>query len=993
MTTYSRLLSFVLPPVADDKEFHSSVDLLAGLVLKSKTEAELVVCLPDDKKEVWTQSSKTKSVAEALAKGKITVVSTTANGGKALGQCTKSITGEWVYVYHPHQACAATNALNWFNSNHSKTESNAVWFVPAKDNHQLGLLQKLLKWKSNFINETNIGSGIKDLSAKAFLLKTEKAKELFGDVSGNGLNLFTELLGKMKLNEVSVEPAVVALKTNPYRAYKWIGEVWSALALVCTLRWYWHVKKPISEFKTSPLSIGDGGHPMYRFAFFLVFAIALVAMPYLSFDFGVTWDEKAQNEYGKDMLKFFFSFGEDKTVFDTNKALYSHLLYYGSFFDLLAAFVNDVLSPFGEFETRHLLNSLFGLMAMTYAALTARELGNWRTAFFALLLILITPQFFGQSMNNPKDIPFAAGYIFSIYHLIRFLKQLPNPRTSTILFLILGIALTNSMRIGGIILLGFTGLFMGFEWLAHLRKNNKTALSLIPKYLKFFFTIAGFSYFIGILFWPFGITKPFTNPIKALKEFTNFSLITSYENFEGVHINMAEVPWYYTLKYIGITVPVVALAGAALGLLLIVFARKKFRWPVVGLLVFVIVFPVFYAAYKNSMLYNGWRHFLFIYPPMVAIAACGWDIIASAVKIKAIQLLLVLLPLAGLAEPLSWMIRNHPNEYVYFNQFVGGIKGAYGKYETDYYGNVVKQATEWLLKNEPLNFNKAVVVAINNEPLNASYYSQKVTDSIQWQWTRDMEWYKGKWDYAIYTTRTLTPHQLATGQFPPKEAIHVIEADGVPLAAILKSHDHYLADAYPQLYSRSFDSAIVNLKKAIAWNPNNEEAHRVLGGVYVNMLDETNARIHLKKALELIPENYEVYDLLGLIEFNKKNYEPAIKLFHKSYGLKINYAMAYYHAATSYMNMQKYAEAIPEYENCIKQNGKLPEIYMALGQAYFLTGNYAKCVEAETNAVNLRQEMPQAYEIMRDAYTRMGNQDMAQACTQMIEKLRSMGVH
>ncbi len=265
--------------------------------------------------------------------------------------------------------------------------------------------------------------------------------------------------------------------------------------------------------------------------------------------------------------------------------------------------------------------------------------------------------------------------------------------------------------------------------------------------------------------------------------------------------------------------------------------------------------------------------------------------------------------------------------------------------------------------------------------------------AAQWQWTRDMEWYKGKWDYAIYTTRTLTPHQIASGQFPPKEAIHVIEADGVPLAAILKSHDHYLADAYPQLYSRSFDSAIVNLKKAIAWNPNNEEAHRVLGGVYVNMLDETNARIHLKKALELLPENYEVYDLLGLIEFNKKNYEPAIKLFHKSYGLKINYAMAYYHAATSYMNMQKYAEAIPEYENCIKQNGKLPEIYMALGQAYFLTGNYAKCVEAETNAVNLRQEMPQAYQIMRDAYTRMGNQEMAQACTQMIEKLQSMGVH
>ena len=31
------------------------------------------------------------------------------------------------------------------------------------------------------------------------------------------------------------------------------------------------------------------------------------------------------------------------------------------------------------------------------------------------------------------------------------------------------------------------------------------------------------------------------------------------------------------------------------------------------------------------------------------------------------------------------MLLNHPYEYIYYNQLVGGLNGAYGNYETDYY--------------------------------------------------------------------------------------------------------------------------------------------------------------------------------------------------------------------------------------------------------------------------------------------------------------------
>ena len=41
----------------------------------------------------------------------------------------------------------------------------------------------------------------------------------------------------------------------------------------------------------------------------------------------------------------------------------------------------------------------------------------------------------------------------------------------------------------------------------------------------------------------------------------------------------------------------------------------------------------------------------------------------------------------GLAEPLVFSIRNHPNEVVYFNAILGGPQAPLGRFELDYWGN------------------------------------------------------------------------------------------------------------------------------------------------------------------------------------------------------------------------------------------------------------------------------------------------------------------
>lgn len=54
--------------------------------------------------------------------------------------------------------------------------------------------------------------------------------------------------------------------------------------------------------------------------------------------------------------------------------------------------------------------------------------------------------------------------------------------------------------------------------------------------------------------------------------------------------------------------------------------------------------------------------------------------------------------------PARHMAVNHPNDYVYFSELVGGLRGAYGDYETDYYYNSLKKGVvgsrrTWIIRD------------------------------------------------------------------------------------------------------------------------------------------------------------------------------------------------------------------------------------------------------------------------------------------------------
>src|SRR5882724_6968141 len=173
--------------------------------------------------------------------------------------------------------------------------------------------------------------------------------------------------------------------------------------------------------------------------------------------YGVTWDEDVHNWYGNFALDYYLS------LFADQRALHWQNLYnYGAAFDMLSAALNR-FSPLGIYETRHLLNGCFGLLGLAGCWKLGRLLGGPRAGLIALLFLLLTPNYYGQMFNNPKDIPFAVGGIWTSYYIIRILPSLPRPPRRLLVKLGVAIGMTMGVRIGGLLLLCYSGLLLAFD--------------------------------------------------------------------------------------------------------------------------------------------------------------------------------------------------------------------------------------------------------------------------------------------------------------------------------------------------------------------------------------------------------------------------------------------------------------------------------------------------------------------------------------------------
>src|SRR6516162_7718839 len=459
--------------------------------------------------------------------------------------------------------------------------------------------------------------------------------------------------------------------------------------------------------------------------------ILAVVLALLTFrDYGVTWDEDAHNWYGNFVLDYYLSF-----FVDHNALHWRDLYNYGAIFDTFAAALNRV-SPIGIYETRHLLNALVGILGLVGCCKLGHTMGGARVGFLAPLFLLLTPNYYGQMFNNPKDIPFAVGVVWATYYLVRIVSLLPRPPLRALIKLGVVVGMTMGVRVGGLLLLCYLGLLPAIDGIwrtVAARRPSLLIKSAWSAFWRVFLPAVVVAYPVMLLFWPWAQTDPIENPLRALAFFAHQTFPFS-TLFDGRFVPATDLPWTYLPTYIALALPELVLV---LLLCAPIFAGTVILrgWPdlrrepllshfIVG---FGIVFPVAFAIAIKAVLFDGMRHFIFVLP-LIAVAAAvvadqAWSRIGGLPYRRPIYAMLIIY---GIAH-LSIMVMLHPNQYVYYNAFVGGIGGAQHKFKLDYWANSYAEAVRglenYLFATYGPNFeDREFTVAVCGPPISADYY-------------------------------------------------------------------------------------------------------------------------------------------------------------------------------------------------------------------------------------------------------------------------------
>jgi len=517
-----------------------------------------------------------------------------------------------------------------------------------------------------------------------------------------------------------------------------------------------------------------------RNAFIASLLLGAAILLFLAPKAAVNVDELLHYPHAKKVVNWYFTGGKDVSCLNTPV---DNLKYYGQSVDNLTALVNRVFSLENEYLTRHFTGAFFFWLLLLFAGFLGNELsGSYMVSAVVVLALLLTPRLFGQSFGNLKDIPFATGYTAGIWLIIRFFKEMPQPRWKTVIGLGLAIAFTNSVRIGGLILFAYlaVGLVALFISKPFLLKYFVSTKSFFVRFVGQGLAIVFLGYFLGLLFWPYALQNVWLNPLESLSVMEHYK-VSIKQIFEGHVIWSTQLPWHYLPQWIWISTPEFILLGF---IYFIAFLTYKFTKPCEQLFyelfaVFTLLFPVVYVVIIGSNLYSGIRQMLFILPVFVVLASLGVFHFMKAVRSKNIRIPAVAPFFLLMFLPLVHQARTFPADYVYFNALSGGNKKAWSNYEYDYYFHGMKAATDYVIAEIG---DEEAKVAMNCQLPN---YFEKIPN-IHFQYTRYLERSARDWDYAVMGVNYIHPYQLKNNTWQSTQIVKTFYHKGNPLAVVLK---------------------------------------------------------------------------------------------------------------------------------------------------------------------------------------------------------------
>jgi hypothetical protein len=508
----------------------------------------------------------------------------------------------------------------------------------------------------------------------------------------------------------------------------------------------------------------------------LIVTVAVIAL-WTFKDYAISNDEGVQHHYGELILDYYASGFRDQSIFT-----FQNLYLYGGLFDIIAVALSHLI-PVDPYDLRHILCVLIGIGGICATAATARLIAGPRAGLIAAISLSICGVWYGTMFNHTKDIPFAAAMMGATLLLIRIARQLPLPRARDIAAfgLLAGVAL--GMRVLGLLLLTYAGFAIAV-YLPLVEPDDRTRWRFaIESFLRMLPALA-LAYAIMILAWPWAALAPL-NPIRGLFAFSEFKYGIRTV-LAGRIYDMADVPRLYVPIYVLIRVPLLVLFGAALAVISALSpacatARTRIQRRDIFLLSITIIFPLACEVIGHGPAFTGLRHFLFVIPPLAALAGIGLD---NALTVLAARGRLFLY--SGLAfvtacclDNAATMVRLHPEEYLFYNAVVGGLAGASRRYDLDYWFNSMPEAINkleaYLRRSTPSDPNwqaQVYSVAVCGERL--SFEKNVTLPQLRWD-------FMPTWEQSDFF---ITPTQMNCDSDLDGKVVATVERLGVVIAYV-----------------------------------------------------------------------------------------------------------------------------------------------------------------------------------------------------------------
>jgi hypothetical protein len=420
-------------------------------------------------------------------------------------------------------------------------------------------------------------------------------------------------------------------------------------------------------------------------------------------DYGLSVDEFNTDDYGPKALAWYTSGFNDRSHFDTVEA---PLWLYGPWFQVLVAFAQSL--DLGDAVTvRHAVTFGLGLAGLAAVVPIARHaIGRWAGAV-ALSLCLLTGYVYGNLFFATIDVPFLFAMSWATFAII-MMARTPAPGWGATVAAGLFMGLAIATRTGGVITHAYLVGALGLAGLDAVLRHGTSARHYQGRLALHAAAAVALAWTVAVALWPWlQLGNPFAQFAAAYAHFATIATSFEFANW-GMATRTDDVPWWYIGGQLLVRLPEGFLAllavtlgfGGAAGL---GWSRAAFlagrrhglaglRRPLMtftearGMLVVTAaaVVPIAFLVATGSTVYDGVRHVLFVIPMLAILAA--WGAVRLWPLLRRVPLI------AGLATATHTVLLGatlvvlHPLEYVAMNAIAGGVAGARGRFELDYWG-------------------------------------------------------------------------------------------------------------------------------------------------------------------------------------------------------------------------------------------------------------------------------------------------------------------